>query len=122
MKLVFLVNPSNPPSYRLSQDCLDYLVDVVKKDNPDLMIVTDDVYGTFAKDFKSLMYVLPRNTLCVYSLLKIFRLPQDGVLRLLPPPRKTYSTGSYLRNPRNALRILTKDTDPSRCTLRKSAL
>lgn len=72
MKLVFLVNPSNPPSYRLSQDCLDYLVDVVKKDNPDLMIVTDDVYGTFAKDFKSLMYVLPRNTLCVYSFSKYF--------------------------------------------------
>ncbi len=36
------------------------------------MIVTDDVYGTFAKDFKSLMYVLPRNTLCVYSFSKYF--------------------------------------------------
>lgn len=36
------------------------------------MIVTDDVYGTFAKDFKSLMYVLPANTLCVYSFSKYF--------------------------------------------------
>lgn len=72
IKLVFLVNPSNPPSYRLSQDCLDYLVDIVKKDNPDLMIVTDDVYGTFAEDFKSLMYILPHNTLCVYSFSKYF--------------------------------------------------
>lgn len=72
MKLVFLVNPSNPPSYRLSQECLDYLVDIVKNDNPNLMIVTDDVYGTFAKDFKSLMYILPQNTLCVYSFSKYF--------------------------------------------------
>lgn len=72
IKLVFLVNPSNPPSYRLDKNCLDYIVDVVKKDNPDLMIVTDDVYGTFAKDFKSLMYTLPENTLCVYSFSKYF--------------------------------------------------
>lgn len=72
MKLVFLVNPSNPPSYRLSEECMQYLVDIVKKDNPNLMIVTDDVYGTFAKDFKSLMYILPQNTLCVYSFSKYF--------------------------------------------------
>lgn len=72
IKLVFLVNPSNPPSYRLDKNCLDYIVDVVKKDNPNLMIVTDDVYGTFAKDFKSLMYTLPENTLCVYSFSKYF--------------------------------------------------
>lgn len=72
IKLVFLVNPSNPPSYRLSKECMDYLVDIVKKDNPNLMIVTDDVYGTFAKDFKSLMYILPENTLCVYSFSKYF--------------------------------------------------
>lgn len=72
MKLVFLVNPSNPPSYRLSQECMEYLVDIVKNDNPNLMIVTDDVYGTFARDFKSLMYILPYNTLCVYSFSKYF--------------------------------------------------
>lgn len=48
------------------------IVEIVKKDNPNLMIVTDDVYGTFAKDFKSFMYVLPQNTLCVYSFSKYF--------------------------------------------------
>ena len=72
IKLLFIVNPSNPPSYRLCDDDLARLVDIVKKDNPNLMIVTDDVYGTFAKDFKSLMYVLPQNTLCVYSFSKYF--------------------------------------------------
>lgn len=71
VKLVFLVNPSNPPSYELSPECTDYLQDVVK-DNPELMIVTDDVYGTFAQHFKSLMYILPHNTLCVYSFSKYF--------------------------------------------------
>lgn len=71
VKLVFLVNPSNPPSYELSAECMDYLKEVVK-DNPDLMIVTDDVYGTFARNFKSLMYILPENTLCVYSFSKYF--------------------------------------------------
>ena len=72
VKLVFLVNPSNPPSYRLSDKNLDTIVDIVKKDNPGLMVVTDDVYGTFAKDFRSLMYVIPQNTLCVYSYSKYF--------------------------------------------------
>lgn len=72
IKLLCLINPSNPPSYRLSEDNMKQLVDIVRKDNPNLMIVTDDVYGTFARDFKSLMYVLPHNTLCVYSFSKYF--------------------------------------------------
>ena len=72
VKLVFLVNPSNPPSYRVDQESLDYMMDIVKKDNPNLMIVTDDVYGTFAKNFKSMMYQLPENTLCCYSFSKYF--------------------------------------------------
>lgn len=72
VKLLCLVNPSNPPSYRLDEDCMKKIVDIVKTDNPNLMIVTDDVYGTFAKDFKSLLYELPQNTLCVYSFSKYF--------------------------------------------------
>ncbi len=72
VKLLCLVNPSNPPSYKLSEHCMERIVDIVKHDNPNLMIVTDDVYGTFAKDFRSLMYELPQNTLCVYSFSKYF--------------------------------------------------
>lgn len=72
VKLVCLINPSNPPSYRLSDNNLDTFVDIVKKDNPNLMVVTDDVYGTFATNFRSLMYALPYNTLCVYSFSKYF--------------------------------------------------
>lgn len=72
IKLVCLVNPSNPPSYTLSKHTLDRIVDIVKNDNPHLMIVTDDVYGTFVPDFYSLMYALPMNTICVYSFSKYF--------------------------------------------------
>lgn len=72
IKLLCLVNPSNPPSYMLSQHTVDLLVDIVKTDNPGLMIVTDDVYGTFVDGFKSLMYILPYNTMCLYSFSKYF--------------------------------------------------
>lgn len=72
IKLLCVVNPSNPPSYKMSDEVMAKLVDIVRNDNPNLMIVTDDVYGTFAKDFRSLMYVLPQNTLCVYSYSKYF--------------------------------------------------
>lgn len=72
VKVVCVTNPSNPPSVCLAPDVLDQMVDVVKNDNPELMIITDDVYGTFIKDFKSLMYVLPYNTICLYSYSKYF--------------------------------------------------
>ena len=72
VKLVCLINPSNPPSYRLSDHDLERFVDIVKKDNPNLIVITDDVYGTFATDFESLLYTLPQNTLCVYSFSKYF--------------------------------------------------
>ncbi|MBD5415358.1 MAG: bifunctional aspartate transaminase/aspartate 4-decarboxylase [Bacteroides sp.] len=72
VKAVCITNPSNPPSVALSAEVLDALVDVVKHDNPNLMIITDDVYGTFIKGFRSLMYVLPYNTICLYSYSKYF--------------------------------------------------
>lgn len=72
IKLLCLINPSNPPSYTLAPDVRQRIIDIVRNDNPNLMIVTDDVYGTFAKDFRSLMYDLPDNTICVYSFSKYF--------------------------------------------------
>ncbi len=72
IKVFCLVNPSNPPSSKLSDLVLDKLADLVTTDRPDLIIVTDDVYGTFADDFVSLFAKCPRNTLCVYSFSKFF--------------------------------------------------
>lgn len=72
VKMLCLVNPSNPPSYSLSEHTIGKIVDIVRNDNPNLMIVTDDVYGTFIPDFRSLMYELPHNVICVYSFSKYF--------------------------------------------------
>jgi aspartate 4-decarboxylase len=44
----------------------------VKTKRPDLMLLTDDVYGTFVHDFRSLLGELPHNTIGVYSYSKYF--------------------------------------------------
>lgn len=72
VKAFFIVNPTNPTSVSMSDESIKYLVKVVKNLNPNLMIITDDVYGTFVPGFKSLMKDLPENTLCVYSFSKYF--------------------------------------------------
>ncbi len=72
IKAFFVINPSNPTSVEMSDKSRKYLVKVVKNLNPNLMILTDDVYGTFVNGFNSLMNELPQNTLCVYSFSKYF--------------------------------------------------
>ena len=72
IKALFVVNPNNPASIAISDDCSNNLVDIVKNYNKDLMIISDDVYGTFVKDFSSLMSKLPYNTIGVYSYSKYF--------------------------------------------------
>lgn len=72
IKTLFLVNPSNPPSIALKSESKAYLIEVIKTYNPKLMIITDDVYGTFVNNFRSLMSELPFNTLGVYSFSKYF--------------------------------------------------
>ncbi|MCQ2752565.1 MAG: bifunctional aspartate transaminase/aspartate 4-decarboxylase, partial [Coriobacteriales bacterium] len=71
VKAFFLVNPSNPASHALSSDTLAKLKEVVKK-NPNLIIITDDVYGTFVNDFQTVYSVVPANTLLVYSFSKLY--------------------------------------------------
>lgn len=72
IKAVFIVNPSNPVSIALDEGCKSYFIEMVKEYRSDLMVITDDVYGTFVKDFSSLVVDLPYQTLCVYSLSKYF--------------------------------------------------
>ncbi|MGT2430083.1 bifunctional aspartate transaminase/aspartate 4-decarboxylase [Cupriavidus basilensis] len=71
VKAFFLVNPSNPPSVRMSDESLEYLASIVEE-RPDLIILTDDVYGTFADNFVSLFAMCPKNTILVYSFSKYF--------------------------------------------------
>ena len=56
VKAAFITNPSNPPSYGLTKALMNRIVEIVRNDNPNLMIITDDVYAT----------------LCVYSFSKYF--------------------------------------------------
>lgn len=72
IKLLCLVNPSNPPSYAMDEHSRQKLVDIVTKHNPNLLIITDDVYGTFVPRYRSVFADLPRNTACVYSFSKYF--------------------------------------------------
>ena len=72
VKAFFVVNPSNPPSVKIDAAGLRRIGDIVKNKRPDLIIITDDVYGTFADDFVSLFAICPRNTILVYSFSKYF--------------------------------------------------
>ena len=71
VKAFFLVNPSNPPSVKLDDASLEYIAEIVKE-RPDLIFLTDDVYGTFADNFVSLFALAPKNTILVYSYSKYF--------------------------------------------------
>lgn len=72
IKALFVTNPSNPPSYALQPETMARIVKIVREDNPNLMIITDDVYATFSPHFRSFMAEIPYNTLCVYSFSKYF--------------------------------------------------
>jgi len=71
IKAFFLVNPSNPGSRSLTDETLEQLRKVVEK-RPDLIIITDDVYGTFVNNFRTVYSVCPRNTILVYSYSKLY--------------------------------------------------
>lgn len=72
VKAFFVTNPSNPPSVKIKDETLARLVEIVKTKRPDLILLTDDVYGTFTQGFVSLFSVLPENTIGVYSWSKYF--------------------------------------------------
>ncbi|XZH21078.1 aspartate 4-decarboxylase [Clostridium perfringens] len=72
IKALFLVNPSNPPSMAIHDKSKELLKDIVTNHNPNLMIISDDVYGTFVNKFQSLVADLPHNSIGVYSYSKYF--------------------------------------------------
>lgn len=109
IKLLCLVNPSNPPSYAMDEESHKKLVQVVKEKNPNLLIITDDVYGTFVPHYRSIFADLPENTACVYSFSKYFgatgwRLATiamahdnkfDELISQLPPAKKKVLSERY---------------------------
>jgi aspartate 4-decarboxylase len=71
VKAFFVVNPGNPYAVALSRDSIARIGGIIQK-RPDLMLLTDDVYGTFVPGFRSLLGEFPRNTIGVYSYSKYF--------------------------------------------------
>lgn len=129
-KALFIVNPSNPPSYMIAPETVDMLVDIVERWNPHLMIVTDDVYATYVNGFQSLMARLPHNTICVYSFSKYFgatgwrtaviALHRDNIfddmLKRLPRKRKGELQQRYgsIRNDAENMRFIDRMVADSR--------
>jgi aspartate 4-decarboxylase len=72
IKAFFVVNPANPSGMGVSPETIAKLTNLVKTKRPDLMLLTDDVYGTFVHGFRSLLGELPHNTIGVYSYSKYF--------------------------------------------------
>src|SRR4029450_3918611 len=56
----------------LRKDTVGKIANLVKTKRPALMLLTDDVYGTFVRGFRSLVGELPPNTIGVYSYYKYF--------------------------------------------------
>jgi aspartate 4-decarboxylase len=72
VKAFFVVNPGNPSGMAIDRATIAKITNLVKNKRPDLMLLTDDVYGTFVDDFRSLLGELPYNTIGVYSYSKYF--------------------------------------------------
>ena len=71
IKAFFIVNPGNPSAMAMSAETVRRIGAILKK-RPDLILLTDDVYGTFVPGFRSLLGAYPRNTIGVYSYSKYF--------------------------------------------------
>ena len=71
IKAFFVVNPGNPSAMALNADTIKKIGAILKK-RPDLILLTDDVYGTFVPGFRSLLGEFPKNTIGVYSYSKYF--------------------------------------------------
>ncbi|MFD1670715.1 aspartate 4-decarboxylase [Agrilactobacillus yilanensis] len=72
IKAAFIVNPSNPTANAMSAENIAQIQKLVQTKRPTLMLLTDDVYGTFVPKFQSLFSALPKNTICLYSFSKYF--------------------------------------------------
>lgn len=71
IKAFFVVNPGNPSAIALSGKVIAKIGEILEK-RPDLIILTDDVYGTFVPGFRGLLGAFPYNTIGVYSYSKYF--------------------------------------------------
>ncbi len=71
VKAFFLCNPGNPSAVALNEETIAKIGAILEQ-RPDLILLTDDVYGTFVPGFRSLLGAFPHNTIGVYSYSKYF--------------------------------------------------
>lgn len=71
VKAFFLVNPSNPGSHAFGKESLARFKKIMDQ-RKDLIVITDDVYGSFVEGFESVYGEAPYNTVLVYSFSKLF--------------------------------------------------
>jgi aspartate 4-decarboxylase len=71
IKAFFVVNPGNPSAMALSAETIERIGKILEA-RPDLILLTDDVYGTVVPGFRSLLGAFPQNTIGVYSYSKYF--------------------------------------------------
>jgi len=72
VKAFFIVNPSNPNSFAMHPETLKAIRELIETQRKDLIVLTDDVYGTFVNGFQSIASAIPKNTILVYSFSKFF--------------------------------------------------
>ena len=72
MKALFICNPTNPTALSLSKKTTSDIAKIVKRKNPNLIVLVDNVYAPFVDQFNSLVNDLPYNTIGVYSFSKYF--------------------------------------------------
>ena len=90
VKAFFVVNPGNPYAVALSQESIAKIGAILER-RPDLLLLTDDVYGTFVDGFRSLLGAFPQE--------HDRRLLLQQVLRLhgLAPGRHRAARAQHLR-------------------------
>jgi len=72
IKGLFMVNPANPGAFSLPLRNIKKIGEIVNTVRKDLIILSDNVYAPFVKEYNSLAYSCPQNTIEVYSLSKYF--------------------------------------------------
>lgn len=107
VKAFFLVNPTNPGSHALRGETLAHIAEIVRE-REDLIIITDDVYGTFVDGFRTLYSMAPQNTILVYSFSKLFGVT-GWRLGLIAMSKDNVCDKMLARLPEEKLRMLDED-------------
>ncbi|WP_147820929.1 bifunctional aspartate transaminase/aspartate 4-decarboxylase [Salidesulfovibrio onnuriiensis] len=72
VKALYMVNPTNPTSMSMDAETVKNIAATVRKDNPDMVVISDTVYASFVEEFNTLCSIIPENCLGVYSYSKYF--------------------------------------------------